>query len=317
MPYRVKNMNESSYVKPPRRFGIHSSSLTKEIHKSMIARLIFSFKNMRSSQSQVKKLMIVASQDLMLLAKVTTIEEAKELATLPLNELIGNLKVYETILENDGVAPKTTKEKVKSLALKAKVTREQTSDDSDSQGGSDEDIDQEEAEAFNLIIKNFHKFFYKNNRFGRGNQFGNGDNRFGRGRGNSFGNKGGESSRQRRGCYNYGEEGHFISECPNLKENKSLSKELGAIAKTEMNHKTMQHVSRQSTLKRLFTSYKAYDGGHVIFRSNLKGKVIGGGNISHDSIAITNVEHVNGLAFNLISVGQLCDDDCVVIFTLK
>ncbi|GJV52406.1 hypothetical protein Tco_1448147 [Tanacetum coccineum] len=36
--------------------------------------------------------------------------------------------------DNDGVASKTTKEKVKSLALKAKVTREQTSDDSDSPG---------------------------------------------------------------------------------------------------------------------------------------------------------------------------------------
>ncbi|GKB03287.1 hypothetical protein Tco_0831376 [Tanacetum coccineum] len=54
--------------------------------------------------------------------------------------------------------------------------------------------------------------------------------------------------------------------------------------------------------KRLFTSYKAYDGGHVVFGSNLKGKVIGGGNITHDSITITNVEHVSGLAFNLISV---------------
>ncbi|GJT46780.1 UBN2 domain-containing protein [Tanacetum coccineum] len=67
-------------------------------------------------------------------AKVTAIEEAKDLATLPLDELIGNLKVYEMILENDGVASKTTKEKVKSLALKAKVTIEQTSNDSDSQG---------------------------------------------------------------------------------------------------------------------------------------------------------------------------------------
>ncbi|GKA25455.1 hypothetical protein Tco_0711564 [Tanacetum coccineum] len=54
--------------------------------------------------------------------------------------------------------------------------------------------------------------------------------------------------------------------------------------------------------RRLFTLYKAYDGGHVIFRSNLKGKVVGGVNITHDSITITNVEHVSGLAFNLISV---------------
>ncbi|GJR76738.1 hypothetical protein Tco_0089103 [Tanacetum coccineum] len=76
------------------------------------------------------------------IAKVTAIEETKDLASLPLDELIGNLKVYEMVLDNDGVGSKTTKEKVKSLALKAKVTREKTSDDSDSQGGSDEDIDE-------------------------------------------------------------------------------------------------------------------------------------------------------------------------------
>ncbi|GJU34462.1 DUF4219 domain-containing protein [Tanacetum coccineum] len=55
-------------------------------------------------------------------AKVTAIEEAKDLATLPLDKLIGNFKVYEMVLDNDGVGSKTTKEKVKSLALKAKVT---------------------------------------------------------------------------------------------------------------------------------------------------------------------------------------------------
>nr|GEW75590.1 hypothetical protein [Tanacetum cinerariifolium] len=103
------------------------------------------------------------------------------------------------ILENDGVASKTTKENIKSLALKAKVTREQTSDDIGSQGGSDEDVDEEEAEAYNLMA-----------------------NRFRRGRGNSFRNKGGESSRQKRGCYNYGEEVHFIGECPKPKENKAF-----------------------------------------------------------------------------------------------
>ncbi|GKB02507.1 hypothetical protein Tco_0830596, partial [Tanacetum coccineum] len=96
-------------------------------------------------------------------AKVTAIEEAKDLATLPLDELIGNIKVYKMVLDNDRVASKTTKEKVKSLALKAKVTRDQTSDDSDSQGGSDG----EEAKAFNLLARNFCKFFRKDNRFGR------------------------------------------------------------------------------------------------------------------------------------------------------
>ncbi|GKC02985.1 hypothetical protein Tco_0994595, partial [Tanacetum coccineum] len=82
-------------------------------------------------------------------AKVTVIDETKDLATLTLDELISHLKVYEIVLDNDGVASKTTKEKVKSLALKGNVTKEQTSDDSDRQGGSDEDInEEEEAEAF-------------------------------------------------------------------------------------------------------------------------------------------------------------------------
>ncbi|GJR96514.1 putative reverse transcriptase domain-containing protein [Tanacetum coccineum] len=63
--------------------------------------------------------------------KVTAIKEAKDLATLPLDE------------------------------LNAKVTREQTSDDSDSQGGSNEDVDEEEAEAFNLMERNLRKFFHK------------------------------------------------------------------------------------------------------------------------------------------------------------
>ncbi|GJX54372.1 hypothetical protein Tco_0282741 [Tanacetum coccineum] len=113
-----------------------------------------------------------------------SIEEAKELATLPLDELVENLKVYEMILENGSVVSKTTtKDKVKSLALKAKVTREQTSDDSDSQGGSNEYVDEEEAKAFNLMARNFRKFFRKGNRFRRGNRFGNGENLFGKDRG--------------------------------------------------------------------------------------------------------------------------------------
>ncbi|GKG15940.1 UBN2 domain-containing protein, partial [Tanacetum coccineum] len=105
-----------------------------------------------SSKNHVRK--FLRALPLKWRAKVTAIEKAKDLATLPLDELIGNLKVYEMVLDNDGIGSKITKEKVKSLALKAKVTREQTSDDSDSQGGSDKDVDEEEAEAFNLIARN-------------------------------------------------------------------------------------------------------------------------------------------------------------------
>nr|GEX70199.1 retrovirus-related Pol polyprotein from transposon TNT 1-94 [Tanacetum cinerariifolium] len=52
----------------------------------------------------------------------------------------------------------SSKNHVKSLALKAKVTMEQTSKDSDSQGGSDEDVDEEEAKAFNFMARNFRHF---------------------------------------------------------------------------------------------------------------------------------------------------------------
>ena len=67
--------------------------------------------------------------------------------------------------------------------------------------------------------------------------------------------------------------------------------------------------------RRFFTSYMAYDGNQVIFWSKLNGKIVGKGNVLHDSIEITNVEHVRGLSFNLISVSQLSDDDCEVKFT--
>ncbi|GKC15988.1 UBN2 domain-containing protein [Tanacetum coccineum] len=174
-----------------------------------------------SSKNHVRK--VLCALQLKWRAKVTAIEEAKDLATFPLDELAENLKVYEMILENDGVVSKiTTKEKVKSLALKAKVTREQTSDDSDSQGESDEEVDEEEAKAFNLLAKNFRKFFRKGNWFGRGNRFGYGRNRFGKGRTNSVGNKVGENSKPKGACYNYGIEGHFASECRKPKENKAF-----------------------------------------------------------------------------------------------
>ncbi|GJR02925.1 retrovirus-related pol polyprotein from transposon TNT 1-94 [Tanacetum coccineum] len=67
--------------------------------------------------------------------------------------------------------------------------------------------------------------------------------------------------------------------------------------------------------KSLFSTYKAYDRGNVVFGSNLKGKIIGKGTISNDSLTISNVEHVDNLAFNLLSVGQICDNKCQVLFT--
>ncbi|GJX17301.1 putative ribonuclease H-like domain-containing protein [Tanacetum coccineum] len=125
--------------------------------------------------------------------KVTLIVEAKDLAELPLDELIGNLKVYEMVLRNDSVISKYTKEKVKSLALKAKITRGQTNNDS--------------------LLKN-------GNRFEKENRFGNGGDRFDRGRGDR--SKGVGSSRRERSCYGCGRKNHFIDDCPRAKVKKAF-----------------------------------------------------------------------------------------------
>ncbi|GJR77069.1 retrovirus-related pol polyprotein from transposon TNT 1-94 [Tanacetum coccineum] len=68
-------------------------------------------------------------------AKVTTIEESKDLTSLSLDELIGNLKVHEMIIKKDS---EIVKEKVerKSIALKAK---KESSDEECSTSGSEDE----------------------------------------------------------------------------------------------------------------------------------------------------------------------------------
>nr|GEY66366.1 zf-CCHC domain-containing protein/DUF4219 domain-containing protein/UBN2 domain-containing protein [Tanacetum cinerariifolium] len=53
-------------------------------------------------------------------AKVTAIEESKDLTSLSLDELIRNLKVYEVIIKKDSEMVKGKREQSRSLALKAK-----------------------------------------------------------------------------------------------------------------------------------------------------------------------------------------------------
>ncbi|GJX94930.1 retrovirus-related pol polyprotein from transposon TNT 1-94 [Tanacetum coccineum] len=67
--------------------------------------------------------------------------------------------------------------------------------------------------------------------------------------------------------------------------------------------------------RKLFSTYKAYNGGNIIFGSNLRGNIIGKGTISNDSLKIDNVEHVDNLGFNLLSIGKICDNKCRVTFS--
>ncbi|GJV69419.1 hypothetical protein Tco_1484928 [Tanacetum coccineum] len=88
-------------------------------------------------------------------AKVTAIEESKDLSSLALDELIGNLKVHEVVMEKDSEIYRGKKERIKSIALKAK---KESSDDETSTSGSDD-------EEYAMAVRNFKKFFRRNGKF--------------------------------------------------------------------------------------------------------------------------------------------------------
>nr|GEV85881.1 UBN2 domain-containing protein [Tanacetum cinerariifolium] len=90
-------------------------------------------------------------------AKVTTIEESKDLTSLSLDELNGNLKVYEVIIMNDYEMVKGKREQNRSLTLKAK----KKSSDEDSLNFNSED------EEYAMAVKEFKKSLKRRGRFAR------------------------------------------------------------------------------------------------------------------------------------------------------
>ncbi|GJU27400.1 hypothetical protein Tco_1166021 [Tanacetum coccineum] len=106
-----------------------------------------------SSRNNVRKFLMALPTKWRL--KVTVIKESKDLSTLPLDELIGNLKVYEVVLEKDLEISKNKKEKYKSLALKArKVLSEEEATSSDSND-----------EEYVMAVRDFKKFFKRRGKF--------------------------------------------------------------------------------------------------------------------------------------------------------
>ncbi|GJR34938.1 zf-CCHC domain-containing protein [Tanacetum coccineum] len=125
--------------------------------------------------------------------KVTAIEESKDLSKLSLDELVGNLKVYEVVLEKDLEIAKNKKEKYKSLALKA---RQVLSDDDTSSSDSND-------EEYAMAVRDFKKFFRRRGKFVRQPYD---DKRNFR--------KIKEDKKEDRRCFKCGDPNHFISDCP-------------------------------------------------------------------------------------------------------
>nr|GEV82387.1 DNA-directed DNA polymerase [Tanacetum cinerariifolium] len=137
-------------------------------------------------------------------AKVTAIEEAKDSATLTLDELVGNLKVYEMVLDNDGTSTRGI--------------------------GSDAEIDLVMAEISSVkaaVITSRRKVV--------------------------------KVQRKRKIAIIAGWKATLLV---SLKCDLLLDDWI-------VDSGCTKHITEN---RRLFTSYKAYDGGHV---SNLKGKVVG------------------------------------------
>nr|GEW86337.1 UBN2 domain-containing protein [Tanacetum cinerariifolium] len=85
------------------------------------------------------------------------IKESKDLSSLALDELIKNLKVHEVVMKKDSEIYKGKKERIKSIALKAK---KKSSDDETSTSGSDD-------EEYAMAVRNFKRFFRRKGKFVR------------------------------------------------------------------------------------------------------------------------------------------------------
>nr|GFA09151.1 zf-CCHC domain-containing protein/UBN2 domain-containing protein [Tanacetum cinerariifolium] len=210
-------------------------------------------------------------------AKVTEIEESKDLKSLSLDELIGNLKA-----------------------------KKESSDEECSTSGS-------EDEEYAMPVRDFKKFFKRRGRFVR--QPWNDKKTFQRSRDD----KNGKSDRK---CYRCGDLNYLIRECPKPQKDKNQrafaggswsdsSEEDDEKVKDEMC--LIAHASSEVCLgvdlkpdqwikdsgcskhmtgnRKLFSTYKAYNGGNIIFGSNLRGNNIGKGKIYDNKCRVTFSEH--------------------------
>ncbi|GJR07986.1 retrovirus-related pol polyprotein from transposon TNT 1-94 [Tanacetum coccineum] len=188
-------------------------------------------------------------------AKVTAIEESKDLTSLSLDELIGNLKVHEMIIKKDSKIVKAKIER-KSLALKAK---KESSDEECLTSGSEDKVsmasklsyvnDQSTREkknqrAFVVVLRSYS----------------------------------GEENDE-----NIQDETCLVAQAPNeiclgvdLEPNEYI-KDSGC----------SKHMTGN---RKLFSIYKEYNGGNVIFGSNLRGNIIGKGNKPKDKICLATID---------------------------
>nr|GEV06028.1 UBN2 domain-containing protein [Tanacetum cinerariifolium] len=163
-------------------------------------------------------------------------EESKDLTSLSLDELIGNLKFYEVIIKNDFEMVKGKREQNRPLALKAKK---------ESSNKDNSNSDSEDGE-YTIAVKEFMKFFKRRGRFARQPR-----------------NERKEDEKEKAK-----DETYLVAQASN-----EIC--LGINLDPEEWIKDSECSKHMTGNRNSFSTYKAYNGGNDIFGSNLRGNIIG------------------------------------------
>ncbi|GJT22846.1 copia protein [Tanacetum coccineum] len=228
--------------------------------------------------------------------KVTAIEESKDLTSLSLDELIGNLKVYEVIIKKDSEMVKDKREQNRSLALKAK--KESSDDDSSTSESEDEEYAMASKRIQEILQKT--RKIYSNHLI----------------------RECPKSSRKNNQRAFIG--GAWSDSCEDEEENNKEETCLVAQASNEIclgiNLEPDEWIKDSRCLKHmtgnwmLFSTYQVYNEGYVIFGSNLRGNIIGKAYITLNKQTMEFEESLN-VTFNetppLPKTSPLEDDDLV------
>ncbi|GKB13854.1 retrovirus-related pol polyprotein from transposon TNT 1-94, partial [Tanacetum coccineum] len=187
-------------------------------------------------------------------ANVMTSEESKDLTSLSFDELIGNLKVHEMIIKKDSKIVKAKGER-KSLALKAKKE------------SSDEECST--TPKFVRQPRNDKKTFQRS--------------------------RDDKNDKSERKFFRCGDPNYLIGECPKPPKDKNQRAFVGGSwsdSDEEDDEKSKDETCLVAQASNeLFSTYKAYNGGNVIFGSNLHGNIIGKGQICDKKCRVTFSEH--------------------------
>ncbi|GJV68392.1 hypothetical protein Tco_1483901 [Tanacetum coccineum] len=188
-------------------------------------------------------------------AKVTAIEESKDLSLLALDELIGNLKVHEVVMEKDSKIYKGRKERIKSTALKA---MKESIDDENLTSGSDD-------EEYAMAVRNFKKELLKKFLLKKSDNASSLDND----------NMQIEYDSWKR-IFKNRTKRKQTKPGTGWKRPSQIKAKVCLRTCLELDEwiKDSGCSKHMTDNKNLFSTYKAYDGGNVVFGSNLKGKII-------------------------------------------